>query len=200
MRLPARTLVLGDAPTAWEALGFAVSDGCMDLGGLTVALTGEGGGVVRLEIEGLQEARPDTLPLLPASAQSAPQGASEHPIGALAVDHVVALTGSLDRTVPALECAGLELRRRRDPPEAPMAQAFFNLATTILEVGEAGDPPRLWGMTIVVADIDAAVERLGALSSGARDAVQPGRRIVTLRRETGLGLPVALMSPRVRTR
>jgi hypothetical protein len=29
-----------------------------------------------------------------------------------------------------------------------------------------------------------------------RDAVQPGRRIATVRREAGLGVPVALMTPR----
>jgi hypothetical protein len=118
------------------------------------------------------------------------------------LDHVVAFTDSLDRTTAALEAVGLDLRRRRDPPEAPVPQGFFNLSTTILEVGET-DRARgaaFWGLTLAVEDLDGMAERLGPLLGTPRDAVQPGRRIATLRREAGLSMPVALMTPRVRTR
>jgi hypothetical protein len=54
---------------------------------------------------------------------------------------------------------------------------------------------RFWGLTITVADLDGAVADLGSLCGTIRDAVQPGRRIVTLKREAGLGLPVALITP-----
>jgi hypothetical protein len=70
----------------------------------------------------------------------------------------------------------------------------------ILEVVERPDiasdePARLWGLVFVVNDLDAAVERLGPDVIGApRDAVQPGRRIATLRSGAGLGVPLALMS------
>jgi hypothetical protein len=201
MRLPARTLVLDDAPEAWAALGFAVHDGRMALGDLCVRL----GGGPALEVEGLALERPDGLALVAGgAAATVPPG--EHPLGALSVDHVVAFTDDLDRTVAALCEAGLDLRRRGGP------QAFFNLATTILELGEVtpdAAPPGpgpftgrawWWGVTIVVADLDAAAQRLGPLLGSPRDAVQPGRRIATLRREAGLSLPTALITPRVRTR
>lgn len=174
----------------------------MSIGGLAVELTGEGGGVRGLEVEGLRGDRPVGLPIV-GGGDPGDQRTAAHPIGALAVDHLVALTSDMEGTVEALTGAGLDLRRRREPPEARMRQAFFNLATTILEVGEVPDldgEPRFWGMTVTVEDLDAAAERLGDLLGTPRDAVQPGRRIATLRREAGLGLAVALMTPRVRTR
>ena len=124
----------------------------------------------------------------------------------MALDHVVAFSPDLDRTVAALEAAGLDLRRVREGPTAAGAQrqAFFRVGTPILEViehppgtGAAQDleaPARFWGLAFVVEDIDASARRLGALLGEVRDAIQPGRRIATIRREAGLGLPVALMS------
>ena len=52
---------------------------------------------------------------------------------------------------------------------------------------------------VFVDDLDATVAWLGPDAvSAPRDAVQPGRRIASIRREVGLGLPVALMTPHVR--
>jgi hypothetical protein len=39
------------------------------------------------------------------------------------------------------------------------------------------------------------VASLGDRVGEVRDAIQPGRRIATLRRSAGLSLPVALMTP-----
>ncbi len=68
----------------------------------------------------------------------------------------------------------------------------------ILEVVEAPQAKergaRFWGLTLCVSDIDAWAELLGERLGEVRDAVQPGRRIATVRREAGLGLPVALIS------
>jgi hypothetical protein len=107
-----------------------------------------------------------------------------HPNGAFAVDHVVVLTGSLDRTVTALQAAGLDLRRRDE------RMAFLRLGSYILEVVErAGDPARFWGLVVVVDD-PGAVPGAGP----AKNAVQPGRRIATVK---GLGTALAVMSRRV---
>ena len=82
--------------------------------------------------------------------------------------------------------------------DGPLRQGFFRLGEVILEVVahpnvEAG-PARFWGITFTVADLDAAAELLGDRLGTIRDAVQPGRRIATVRRSAGLGLPVALIS------
>jgi hypothetical protein len=68
----------------------------------------------------------------------------------------------------------------------------------ILEVVAHGKidpgPARFWGITFAVDDLDACAELLGDRLGSIRDAVQPGRRIATVRREARLGLPVALIS------
>jgi len=55
-------------------------------------------------------------------------------------------------------------------------------------------PPRLWGLAFEVEDMERTAAALGGLLGSPRDAVQPGRRIATLRPEAGLGPAVAFMS------
>jgi hypothetical protein len=111
--------------------------------------------------------------------------------------------------VRALEAAGLDLRAIREQPTPAGAprQAFFRLGAEILEVVQEPDgvvergggpdrPARLWGLAVSVEDLDRAVEAFGPRVGSIRPAVQPGRRIATLRRSAGLVIPVALMSPR----
>lgn len=95
----------------------------------------------------------------------------------------------------------------REGPTAAGAerQAFFRLGGAILEVVEhppgtpaAEDtdaPSRFWGLAFLVSDLDASAAHLGALLGEPRDAIQPGRRIATVLREAGLGLPVAFLAP-----
>ena len=54
---------------------------------------------------------------------------------------------------------------------------------------------RLWGLAFGVEDLDATARALGDLLGSPRDAVQPGRRIATLRSDAGLGPAIAFMSP-----
>jgi hypothetical protein len=56
-------------------------------------------------------------------------------------------------------------------------------------------PARLWGISFLVDDLERAAMVLGERLGPPRDAVQPGRLIATVRREAGLGCPVALMTP-----
>ena len=106
-----------------------------------------------------------------------------------------------------LQGAGLDLRRIREEPTPAGAprQAFFRLGTVILEVVQepvevrerAGvdRPAFFWGLAFVAPDLDATVAVLGDQVSEIRPAVQPGRRIATLRRSAGLSVPVALITP-----
>jgi hypothetical protein len=48
---------------------------------------------------------------------------------------------------------------------------------------------------VIVEDLDAACDVIGSERiSPPKGAVQPGRRIATIRADVGLGLPVALMT------
>jgi hypothetical protein len=113
------------------------------------------------------------------------------------IDHVVLMTPDLRATLDELEATGLTVRRVRDAGDSGLRQAFLIAGGVLLEVvGDVEGPARLWGITFVVPDVDAlAAARPEALGT-PRDAVQPGRRIVTAREDAGLGVPVAFMTPR----
>jgi hypothetical protein len=203
-------LVIADEPERWTTLGFTVEGECCQLGRVRVCLAGRGAGrgIVCWSLRAIASVELDGLPTT-RSESSVPPVAPAHPNGALAIDHVVAMSPALERSVRALQAAGLVLRRIREQPTPAGAprQAFFRLGAEILEVVQEPDgavergggpdrPARLWGLALVVEDLDRAVEGLGAHAGSIRPAVQPGRRIATLRRSAGLAVPVALMSPR----
>ena len=184
MPVAAREIAVPDEPGAWERLGFAVeADGSFAVGGVRIRT---GAAALELGVEGLAAERPDGLAIVSTGADT--PAAVTHPNGATAIDHVVAFTDDLDRTVPALEAAGLDLRRIREEP-APMA--FLRAGSLILEVVESGSRG-LWGLVVVVKDVDG----LGELVGTPRDAVQVGRRIATVRRGAGLSVALAFMTPR----
>jgi hypothetical protein len=106
-----------------------------------------------------------------------------HPNGITAIDHVVLVTRDLEAKVAELVAGGFD---HRPKPGAP--QAFFVLGPCLLEVVQA-DGEGFWGITFTGTDLD----RFGGTP---KDAVQPGRRIVTVPREAGLGFPVAVITPR----
>ena len=200
-------LIVADDPAAWEAVGFAVEDGVCVLGEVRVRLVGgdAGRGLRGWSLRGVEAGDLDGLAT--AASESPPPAATPaHPNGITAVDHVVAFTPDLDRTVGVLESAGLDLRRIREEPTPAGAprQAFFRLGAEILEVvqqmpeaiEDASGPAFFWGLALVAPDLDATVTSIGEGAGEPRDAVQPGRRIATLRRAAGFALPVALMSPR----
>ena len=182
-----REIALPDPPGAWEALGFTLDGDGIALGGVRIRL---GDGPARLALHGVDGAADlDGLPI--ASSTAPPPEPATHPLGATGIDHVVALTPDLARTTRKLAAAGLDHRPSRAPQE------FFVLGPCLLELAEAaGREPSVWGLTLVVRDLDAAASQLGERLGRVKDAVQPSRRIATVAREAGLTTPVALMTPR----
>jgi len=169
-------------PAAWAAAGFSVTGSRLSVGDVSIEFVEGNGGIVDWT--------------LVADARDVPS--ATHPNGVAEIDHVVMLTPSLERTISDLEEQGIELRRIREG-ETGMGnyrQAFFRVGRPVLEVVEADEPVRFWGITFTTADIDAAAELLGDKLGRVKDAVQPGRRIATVRKEAGLGFPVALISPK----
>jgi hypothetical protein len=198
--------------SAWRDSGFRVDDdegvARVGVGTVAIELAGAAAGrrVLRCGLLGIASDDFDGLPISRSEASAPARAASPHPNGVVRIDHLVAFTPDLDRTVAAGQALGLDLRRIRDEP-APAGsprQAFFRIGEAILEVAQAppgsplppDGPARFYGLALLVEDIEATATALGDRCGEPRDAVQPGRRIATVRRKAGLGLPVAFMTPR----
>jgi hypothetical protein len=192
-------LRLGADAGAWAAAGFAVAGGEMTVGATRITFVAGGGGVVDWALTEVRAAGIDGL----ATRRGRPPAGDggSHPNTVSGIDHVVVVTPQLERTTAALEEAGIALRRMREGETGMGArrQAFFRVGAPILEVVETDaiaseEPARFWGITFAAGDLDAAAALLGERLGRVKDAVQPGRRIATVRGEAGLGLPVAVIS------
>lgn len=219
---------IADDAGRWLELGFHVDGESCAIGGVALRLSGaseEGGesegeseaegegtgmgeseGVIGWSIRGLASADLDGLPTK-ISERPAMAPALPHPNGVVSIDHIVAVSPDFERSVAAMQAAGLDLRRVREEPTPAGAprQAFFRLGREILELveepvqvaaakGGTGRPARFWGLALLVDDIDATVAAMAPHAGEARPAVQPGRRISTVGRSAGLAIPLALMT------
>ncbi len=187
-------LEIADDPAGWGAAGFDVERDVCAVSRVRLRLVGKG-------------PRRGILGWTLADGEDAAGAAPPHPNGVVRLDHVVMLSPELDRTVEELEAQGFDLRRMREGPTpgGSTRQAFFRAGEPILEVVQAPEgtsvardpegPARLWGLAFDVDELDETARVLGELVGSPRDAVQPGRRIATLRPEAGLGPAIAFMSP-----
>ena len=188
----------------WRDLGFAVDDS----GACRV-------GAVRIELAGASDASgirswalavPTPLPssidgLATTVVEDGHAGAaSTHPNGSVTLDHLVVTSHDQRRTEAALVVSGFEPRRTVEMGDR--RYTFFRTGDTILELigpAEPDDrrdrPARFYGLAFTVDDLDATALSLGERLGPVKDALQPGRRIVTVRREAGATVPIAFMSP-----
>lgn len=195
--------VPGDA-APWRALGFTLVGDAIPLanGAIRVGAGGAALAVAGPEVGG-PEPVPGTVEGIPIRIGD-PVAPVDHRNGAVELDHVVIMTDSLQRTSESVDASlGLEQRRIRETPT--VRQAFHRFADDDREPGVRGciievvESPgvaevSLWGVVVIVDDLEAAVDAAGGLVGAPRDAVQPGRRIATVSRAAGLPLAVALMS------
>jgi glyoxalase/bleomycin resistance protein/dioxygenase superfamily protein len=209
--MPAATideLTLADERARWSALGFDTDAGSCQIASVRLRFAGAhtGRGILGWSLRGLTGAELDGLATT-LSERPPPPPAPAHPNGISAIDHIVAFSPDFERSVAALQAGGLDLRRIREEPTPAGAprQAFFRLGQVILELvqepqelaaraGGPDRPARFWGLALLSDDLDETVRRLGEHAGEIRDAVQPGRRIATVKRSAGLAVPLALMS------
>jgi len=198
-------IVVADPVESWTAAGFTVDDDATcRIGRVRIRLVGRERGkrIIGWSLRGI----PSDAPLdgLATTASSAPLcDAAEHANGSLFIDHIVLLTPDQPRTIGAFEKAGLSARRTRETDQygPPFLQTFFRAGEVIVElIGPAeptgDDPPAFFGLAHTVADLDATKALLGDHLGNVKDAVQPGRRIVTLRhKDLGMSVATAFMSP-----
>ena len=172
-------------PPRWEALGFTLDGASCRLGGVVARAArapARDGGSLEWSLRGVASTELDGLAddALRAARGRAPRPST--PTARSAVDHVVAMSPSLDRTVAALQAAGLDLRRIREEPTPAGAprQAFFRLGEVILEVVQEPDEvaraprrPRSPGAPVGAG---AAVRRPRPRGGDARRGREPGAR------------------------
>jgi hypothetical protein len=204
-------LELRAEPDAWRAAGFTVGeDGRCRIGTTDLVLSGGDGGFAGWTIA-------DAIPgddgldgvatrVADDAAPVSDEAVATHANGITAIDHVVLATPDTARTFATLEAAGFALRRVRDAgtPQRPLRQGFLLFADVLLEVvgppepapGTADAAAALWGVTLVAADLAVAAASFGDTLGAARAAVQAGREIAVVDRSAGLGVRVALMTPR----
>jgi hypothetical protein len=201
-------LVIADPPGAWWAAGFRIDGDLCQVGAVRLRLEGpgRGRGIVGWSVRGAVTLELDGLPTT-ASGRPPPAAAERHPNGVVSIDHLVLLTPDIDRTTTTLRDAAFDLRREREGPTpgGSRRQSLFRMGEVILEVVEApagtriaddrNGPARLWGISFLVEELEHSAARLGDLLGEPRAAVQPGRRIATLRPEAGLGPAIAFMTP-----
>lgn len=193
---------VGGSSDHWEACGFTVDHDRIALANGALAFCDpDGVGLIGLAVDGFDgsSAEVEGIELALGSAVAG----VDHPNGAFELDHVVVMTDSLERTSAAIaETLGMESRRVRETDTVRQGFHRFDdqggVRGCIVEVVESDRAERsgLWGLVVNVVDLDATIAHLGPDRVGpARPAVQPGRRIATVRREAGLGVPLALMTP-----
>lgn len=203
-------IVVADTPESWSAAGFHVDDdgGCR-IGTVRVRLIGrdEGKRIRRWSLRGLAPGALDGTEgldgLETAGSDREPSVPAEHPNGAQLIDHVVLVTPNQQRTIAAIEALGLPARRTRetDTYGAPFLQTFFRCGEVIIEligpeVPSGDGPAAFFGLAHTVADLDALAALLGDALGPIKDAVQPGRRIATLRhKQVDMSVATAFMSP-----
>jgi hypothetical protein len=200
---------VADPASAWTRAGFSVdSDAICSIGGVGIRLVGRerGTGIIGWSLRGLPSDGPlDHLDGVPTTRSGAATAApATHANGVTAIDHVVLLSPDLNRTVESIAAVGVEPRRERDGELGgrPIRQIFFRFGEVIVEAVGSPDaasegPSVLWGITYVVADIDATASFFGDRTAPVKDAVQPGRRITTLRHhEVGMSVRTAFISAR----
>jgi hypothetical protein len=197
-------LDLATDPIAWRALGFALDDDDMcAVDGVAIRLGRPGPKIAGWAIAGVpDDVEIDGLTTTASTRAAAASAGRSHPNGTIAIDHVVAISPDPARTIAARAEHGIEPRRSRhtDQYGPPFTQTFFRLGRPILELigpdePTGSEPARFYGLAFTVHDLDATAEFLGDRLGRVKDAVQAGRRIATLRREAGAGIPLAFMSP-----
>ena len=209
--------IAGDLDT-WRSLGLsATDDGLIPLFGTALrivspetaaAKTGGMGatpedvqaGIVGWALSGIDDTTTSIAGLTTTVVEQLAPIFATHSLGARSIDHVVVMTGELESTTgDVARATGCELKRIREVGK--IRQGFHRIGRggLIVEVVQHEDDKRsvaeFWGLVIIVEDLDAACARLGPDRVGEpKDAVQPGRRIATIRSCVGLGTAVALMS------
>ena len=195
-------LHVGDDPSAWERLGFSINDRRCLVGATEVVFSD---GPTGIHSWVLRNSMPSQFGPIPTTftKKPVPEPSIVHPNGSIGFHHVVLMVPEFDIGKTALTSAGVQVEQGRPfgSPGKAMLRSAPKMGDIELELigPESEDRSRnwdLWGLVIAVDDIDATSELLGDLLGQVKPAVQPHRRIATLKKEAELGVAVAFLGPK----
>lgn len=210
-----RWIEIADSPDVWAEAGFIVEGDRCVVNGVEhrfigpVDGIGHGDGVRGWGVSGVAP-ETDQISGIPTTVTTMPRpdGPDEHPNGVFRIDHLVITVTDTPAMMTALEDHGLESRGGRNTTSsgAGVDMRFAWAGDTLLEVAGPPEPAaeatpaRITGVAYATRDLDGAKALLGDRCSEPVDAVQPGRRIAALTRTAGSMVPVAFMTPHVKSR
>ena len=215
MAHPLRRIAIGDDPSAWRAAGFDVLGNELRLGKVVIELVGSAGqrGFHGWAIDGVTtdiEHIPRIQDPPEQQTEALAETSSSSSLNAIfAIDHVVVTTNDVARTVASFERVGLQERRTTttSTPMGERRQSFLWAGRVIIEVigpvdAELADRndghASIWGLALVASNLQVTSQVLDSALSEPRDAVQPGRKIATMRtKELDISVPIVVMSPHV---
>jgi hypothetical protein len=196
-----KELVVGDDPGVWKEIGFNVDGDRCRVGHVEVIFDPSvGKGIRKWTLVGDGDGDVDGVPT--TWSDDGVEATGAHPNGIFEIDHVVLTSPDIGRTVGALESFGIMAKRQRETGTygSPMLQTFFRLGQPILELIGPKEPmgdqaARFFGLAFTSEDLELTAKVMGDALHGAKDAVQPGRRIATLDKSAGSTIGIAIMSP-----
>ena len=195
-------LHVGDDPTAWERLGFCINENRSLIGRTEVVFSDGPRGIHSWVLRNSMPSQFGSIPTT-LTENPVPNPSAAHPNGSIGFHHVVLMVPAFDIGKTALSNAGVQVEQGRPfgSTEKAMLRSAPKMGDIELELigPESEDRSRhwqLWGLVVAVSDIDATSELLGDLLGQVKPAVQPHRRIATLKKEAELGVAVAFLGPK----
>lgn len=148
------------------------------------------------------------VPVVPQPEIDLHSPSSEHPNGAISVDHIVIKSNNSHWIEREFRQVGILKKREMFSEKLKMNQAFYRPKSTIIEVisDVKYDDEKLnlepqayiWGITFVTRDIHLTHQLLPHLTKTPWAAVQPGRKLTTLNSfSAGLTTRIAFITPHV---
>ena len=194
-------LHVGDEPGIWEGLGFVVEHNRCRIGTVDIVFTPDEPGIHGWVLR--HSSSTDFGPLPTSTVDTPiPDRAAPHPNRSIGFDHVVLSVPSFEEGMTAVAATGVLVPEPRPfgAPDKRMLRSAPVMGDLELELigPESRDSTRpwhLWGLVVTVDDIDSTAALLGELLRPVKDAVQVGRRIVTVDKSAGSGVAIAFLGP-----
>ena len=199
-------LAVGDRPESWKRAGFSVGlSDSVQFGDLSINLTGLGTrGITSWSFD--PEVSMSNICDIPvantrgvASFAMRPED-YVHANGVHSIDHIVVKCGDVAHAESQFNSIGMSPNRKVTNQSKGMHYLFYKTGSTIIEVVcpifKNSERGFIWGITFVTPDIDATYDYLKPLVKTPWNAVQPGRRIMTLNTEhLDISVKMAFISP-----